>query len=472
VKVCPAVQQTDEHIPLITALEEGGDDPVPIVATLWTWLEERIADLASHRVKTAEIAAIAEQKEQYVGITDEVRESLQDDPLYGAAELLARVEQSLGPASWPLIGEAKAFNGEPVLVCWRESAFVETASGVDFNPTSREHPSLFTLAPRLVVSPLVVNQIKLQGERAKGLHWNAALGRLQEELASEEPQVSVHMDTLGLHGLSGWLQKPGALRGHFDKPKKDDLEATESAARKAVERASTPECASLLVLPELSAAESVLGAIKEELRDRPGSPSLTVVGLRHFVPADEEGEREAKYVNEAVILGPRGKELWRHRKLSYAGAAKGKGEYPPLVEDIRVGRTLRIIQTPIGNFAVVICLDCFAEKSEERLAKSPASILLIPSLSPSAKPHRDSLRQLVTRLWAIAFVCNRSPLVAKGHEIWNGYEARSFWVMALSDPEIPPAKIDERAAHPSFVFRMENRKRKNAEKGEKSERAK
>jgi predicted amidohydrolase len=394
----------------------------------------------------------------YSGLTEEVRRSLASDPVLGAAELLARIAHHLADIGWPLMQEAKAFNGEKVVVCWRDSEFVRKVTNLYEPPSTREHPSLTTLSPAIVVSPVRVHGFNLTTELAKGPVWEAALGPVQEQLASGNPKLSIHLDTLGPHGLTGWSQAEGDKRGHFAEFSASDLEACKQAAREAVQMASSPEVTSILVLPELAGDDSVVEAIRAELRkQKNGRPSLTIVGLRH-APADDGGGRLARFVNEAVILGPNGKELWRHRKLSVAGSVRGIAGYGSFIEDIQVGRNLNVIQTPFGNVAVVICLDTFAENVRMRLAGSPANVLLVPSLSTSVKPHRESLQHLVKHLWAIAFVCNRSPIRSEGPALWNGYKARSFWAIALCPPIVPPPKRDELKEHPSFVFELANPK--------------
>jgi predicted amidohydrolase len=448
-------EQQLEFEELVAALEREGDGAVPALAVLWTWLEPRLQDLGSRRVKGPEIVENAERKPAYTGLNEELRDSLRSDPVVGAAEMMARVAHGIAATGQPLMREARGFDGEAVLVSWGESELVRKASGIDFIPSTREHPSLTTLAPCLDVSPVDERGLLLKGRQARGLSWEAALNSLQEELATENPKLSVHLDTLGQHGLSGWSKPEGGLGGYFGEPDDADRKACEEAARAAVRRASEHDGAGLLVLPELAATDSVLAAIRAELRTARHPPALTVVGLRH-VEAEDPSQDCSNHLNEAVVLAPDGKELWRHRKLTEAGAVDGIGEYEPFIEDILLGETLAVFQTPIGNFAVVICLDSFAERARERLARSPANILLIPSLSESVMPHRVSLQQLVVRLAAIAFVCNRSPVKSEGDGLWNGKKARSFWVMVLSSPVIPPAKRGSELSSPSFVYTLKS----------------
>jgi Carbon-nitrogen hydrolase len=447
----------------IAALKRAGGDRVRVVAVLWTWLEENLPALGSYKLKAPEIVETVEKMAPYAGITTAMWESLEsDDAVMRAAELLASIEQSIDPA-WPLMVKAEGFGGE-VLVTLRESEFVSKASGVDEPPTAHEHPSLTTLAPTIVVSPLVVKGVSLDGRRANGRLWEAALNPLQRQLTEADPKIQVHLDTLGSHGLSGWVQ-PEGRRGHFGEMCEADREACVQAASEAVRRAAVRGTATILVFPELGVDETALTAIKDELgKLEDGRPCLTVVGLRHL-PADDDDPALADHVNEAVVLAPNGTELWRHRKLKAAGSTKPAGGYDELVEDIRPGDTLTVFQTAIGNLTVVICLDSFGEGARERLSESPANVILVPSLSKSAKPHRVSLNQIVNKLYAIAFVCNRSPYVAEGPAHWNGDEPRSFWALVLTGSIVPPAKVDPEKDHPSFVFDLADPKLKKVGRG-------
>jgi hypothetical protein len=192
------------------------------------------------------------------------------------------------------------------------------------------------------------------------------------------------------------------------------------------------------------------------------------VGLYHLTPDDEPdtdasllGDAKlAERVNEAVVLGPDGTELWRQRKLSRAeGPRPGSDER--YLEHIRLGKELKVIQTPIGIVSVVICLDVFADHLARRLASSPIDVLLIPSLSPKVERHRWALQRLVQTLWGIGFVCNRTP---DGR--WNGYEHRSFWAVHREAYHVPDELAE--TSHPSFVFKLAaERERRKAEKREK-----
>ena len=308
-----------------------------------------------------------------------------------------------------------------------------------------------------------MNGIRVKVLELDSNEWEAAQGVLLQGMnRSSGGNFRVHMDTMGIDGMSGVKIDPVGEVGGYDESEIDleDQERAIAAARDAVKRASG-ETPSVLLLPELAATNAVQEAIADELQQMAHPPALTIVGLYHadapdeiaFDPALVKREDLASKVNEAIVLGTSGEVLWRHRKLSSAQAeVKIKGKDQIYAEDIRLGSTLTVVPTPLGLVSVVICLDAFAPHVRERLASSPADVLFIPSLSPHVHRHRDSLRHLVQVLWGIAFVCNRAPALP-GEEAdegnWNSEENRSFWAMERR-PELPTPQ--EPGGHPSFVF--------------------
>jgi predicted amidohydrolase len=360
----------------------------------------------------------------------------------------------------PLLVPAQGFRGEDVLVSWRVSELVTRVNGAQYPPSALEHPSLTTLAPTLAVSPRLANGIVLEGLRPAGPSWRLVEQTLIQALDEGSPPLEIHLDPLGEHGTSGWECDRTLGVGIYDPARIDgeDEERCIAAARVAVSRAAGPS--SILLMPELAATPPVLAAIRAQLAAERDAPVLTVVGLYHL-PADADpglaslagGEELSDHVNEAVVLGPRGDVLWRHRKLTCAEGTMRKDE-PKLAEDIRLGDRLTVVPTPLGNLAVVICLDSFAPHVRDRLAKSPANVLLIPSLSPGVHRHRDSLQHLVQLLWAAAFVCNRSPHVDdEGVGAWNAAANRSFWTLQRNAPALLEEK--QTGEYPSFVFKLD-----------------
>jgi predicted amidohydrolase len=441
---------------LIHALRDAGEDRVRIIAGLWTWLDQHLTTLGSLREKIPAIRRAALGDPPFDRVGDDLYRELVEDAVPVAARLLARICRDLGPVRAPIAERSVGYDGAEVIVAWRSSELVGALSDNEFPPSAVEHPSLTTLAPTLLVSPVSLDGIELEITRPRGAAWGLVSAVLAASFSGEgEPSdFAIHLDALGAHGMSGWVSDEAAGVGHFDVAEIDvaDEQRCAEAAREAVREAAGP--ASILVLPELAATEAVATAIAEQLCDLADAPLLTVVGLYHAkVEEEEEGGRDARlspYVNEAVVYGPDGVELWRHRKLCCAEGEMVEGG-PSLCEDIRLGTRLTVVPTPIGNIAVLICLDAFADHARARIAASPADLLLVPSLSPTVHRHRNSLQHLVQLLFGTAFVCNRSPRRDLEATVWNAESNRSFWAIQRRPLTDPVHREDDH--HPSFVFR-------------------
>jgi predicted amidohydrolase len=172
----------------------------------------------------------------------------------------------------------------------------------------------------------------------------------------------------------------------------DDRRRTELA--RAVDAARRNKAA-VLVLPELSISHRDVAILGEILstHDHDDFPILTVAGVEH-VP------RGRSWINAAVILGPYGQLVAHHQKLS----RYGDDNY---VEQTETGTTLRILESPIGNLATLICLDVFNLTVQSVVSASHANVLLVPSLSPTTSAHeRTAFGYLASNL-AATFVSNR-----------------------------------------------------------------
>lgn len=416
-------------------LEAVGADTSAVVALLWTWLEAHLQDFGSLLEKPATLLAEALHLPDFEGVTAADLEVIAEAPVRGSALLLARIGLCYAGPPVAIFDPAKGFDGEDVYVCWRRSELVRRLGRYERPPSAQEHPSVSTLCPSLVVCPAVVEGIALSFPRVEGPEWDAVCRRLEHGLSEgERSTVCFHLDSLGEEGFSRWSAdgelKIGALREEDVEPA--EAEAARAATVAAV--ASAAGAANVLVMPELAATDAVLGAIGAELASLgPEAPALTVIG-RYHRPAVAGGEAAdpelANYVNEAVVLGPRGTVLWSHRKLTSAGGEVETADGTlHLLEDIRLGRTLAVLATPLGNLSVATCLDTFAAHSRRRIAEGPVNVLLVPSLSEKVNRHHDSLQQLVQVIWGVAFVCNRSPRPGANGSNWDEDDNRSFCVL-------------------------------------------
>jgi predicted amidohydrolase len=440
---------------LVAGLVAAGDDMPALIAILWTWLEEHIRELGSLREKPPAILAAAYRAPRFERLDDELRAWVEKEPLRNAAELLARIGHRFLRVAAPMVELRPGFDGEERMVAWRGAPLAKRLGG-EYPPSAQEHPSLATLAPTLVVSPIVLNQVELRTVSPEGPAWELAERILQRGVSGEsEATLEFHLDTLGPHGLSGLRPSPAFGVGRYDPDIVDpeDHERCIESAREGVRLAAGE--ASVLIMPELAATPAVLAAVKEEIAHSSSPPALTVIGLYHRRAPEPSASSSvvsatklADYVNEAVVLGPDGGELWRHRKLSSAEDQAGGKR---IVEDIRLGAELAIARTPLGNLSILLCLDAFAAHARDRVRASPANVLLVPSLSRKVARHVSSLQQLVQVIWGVAFVCNRSPVVKAGAPSnWNHDKNRSFWVLQRSPPR--PCVPGPDDGHPSFVI--------------------
>jgi predicted amidohydrolase len=165
--------------------------------------------------------------------------------------------------------------------------------------------------------------------------------------------------------------------------------------------------ATLLLLPELAIPSRTEKVITATLASHgiKGFPILTLFGCSHRKIAGCESS-----VNEAILLGPGGNEVFRYRKLTrYSGEVKTKTpeedvEIIPLAEQIETGKVLTVLECAFGNLAPVICLDLFGKAG--LLEISHANLLAVPSLSPKVSPHLSAAKTLMARNRACTFVAN------------------------------------------------------------------
>ncbi len=156
--------------------------------------------------------------------------------------------------------------------------------------------------------------------------------------------------------------------------------------------------ATVLVFPELTMPNIVGEKLASALRDHgpQGFPLLTVVGCCHE-PASSPG---GAVVNQAWLLGPDGRELHVHRKLSSYGVAG-------FSERLEVGQEITVLESPLGNLSVLICLDLLTPGIQSVGLRSHANLLLVPSLSRQTRAHQQAATRYQNSCLASTFVCNR-----------------------------------------------------------------
>lgn len=238
---------------------------------------------------------------------------------------------------------------------------------------------------------------------------------LDERLLAEQRRLSVM-----LWSLTAGVDYPDLDRVRAAPPppfvslrEPRDEEALAGEVARALD-AARRERATVLVLPELSITPGVLADVKRTLgghRVLEDHPVLTVLGLCH-VP--EPGGAD---VNEALVLGPDGLELHRHRKLApftMVGEA-------PCGERLLTGDAITVVESEIGNLLILICLDLFHLPAMAAIMKSHADALLVPSLSPATGAHETAAATFQASQLAATFVCNRWL------DGWRSGESASFF---------------------------------------------
>lgn len=171
------------------------------------------------------------------------------------------------------------------------------------------------------------------------------------------------------------------------------------AATAATMAAAAEREADVVVLPELALGPSSLASLQDQLRrSSRRHPALVVVGVTH-----EGSGAGPLVVNEAVLLDGDGRELLRHRKLVAFSTMDGSAGLTE--ERLDPGHSIGVLPTPVGNMAVLICKDLFADRPEAALRLGYVTWLLVPSLSRTTGPHRDRARQLRPRR-ITTVVCN------------------------------------------------------------------
>jgi len=193
----------------------------------------------------------------------------------------------------------------------------------------------------------------------------------------------------------------------------------------------------------LAVPETVERRIRDVLRSHGGDawPILTLFGCTHRPSGDGR-----QYVNEAILLGPDGRELHRHRKLSRYTADR------QFAEKIEVGNVLSILESPLGNLVPLVCLDLPHVGIRRLLEQTHGNFLLVPSLSRTTRAHASIARQLQASNRAATFVSNRCYDEAPSHEKPEG--TSFFRVPRKGDPEVAHFG-DGRTSSPYLLFELD-----------------
>ncbi len=462
---------------LLTALEESDGSPTAWVAILWTWLEPRIGELNSREEKLSaiRIRGIREPPERPDSEATLTMLKASSDLLGDAAKTLVLWERwicSQGGSGSIIGGPTPGVDGGSSFYLTRWSSWIPetlwsgTDRASDVPPAADYSPTVHILAPGLRLTPVSVDGISATFVQPETESGQRALTRAHSRFqgikaglpapdTGDAQCLVIHLAPLRENQTDGF--EPDYERNVFvygePAPEGAAMEQIRDNIETAIAIASDRN-AEILLLPEFSVPGSCVSFLQERLAAAEHAPAFTVAGLRH-IQADRPGpagqDPLSNWVNEAVVLGDDGSEIFRHRKMTSFRFAYGEAE---LEEDTQLGRRLAIIPTPIGDLAVVTCLDAFGS-TVERVRESPASLVLVPSLSPSVSPHEIALAEAVRWLWGAAFVCNRHPLTT-GDGSWLDERIRSFWTAALLNRCMPANQI---TGKPVFEFALSEDRR-------------
>lgn len=283
---CPAERDqtaTDSPERLLDRLTEAGDRTAAQVAVLWTWLERNRRALGSLGVQQEQLIERALDEPPFTELTPAHRELIERAPVPAAAQILAGIALRQTSVNWaPNVTSARGVDGEEVLVRWRNPALAGAMNDVGGGapPAAQQVPSLAAIAPRLSVSPRVIDGLRLQVHYPSGTGWEAAAAYLDQAMlngvldvhldplvnatapAEEDPEA--RFDPPLLSGSTGWRARDGFALLLDEQIDASDHASCIDAVTAAVREASGHH--SLLVLPELVATAGVVDAIAAEIR--------------------------------------------------------------------------------------------------------------------------------------------------------------------------------------------------------------
>jgi predicted amidohydrolase len=194
-----------------------------------------------------------------------------------------------------------------------------------------------------------------------------------------------------------------------------DRSDCESKLRKCIRRAARDRV-SVLVLPELSVTPGVLESVRTEIGG--DFPSIIVAGLGHHKIDDQ-------YVNKAIIVSKDGSVIHEQLKLTRVNGDAGW-------EVHQTGNQLTLSPSPWGLIATPICKDLFGPISQQSIAASGATLLLVPSLSPKTDDHETAAKLFRLKNLATTAVSNRWGI--SGQEMHPAL-GRSFVLVPGRRPE-------------------------------------
>ncbi len=388
---------------------------------LWTYYEPRLGDVENGlrsigvhplRLEPDPPPTVSLRPPAFAAVLGHLRsvvaESVQFDRT--ALAFVMSLDRALHRTSRAIEGDAYVGIDGRMCQLWRRNNFVADTyelRGDGVTWVADQGRFMAAYAPHVLVLPVErAGEIRVESRRLRELD-RFLDSRLWQERARGSLRImlwplTVHIDYPALDELSGTPPPFISLRD----PRNEGAlqEEVVSALSEAQRRHVT-----VLIFPELAIPPSVEATVKRFMANAGGEayPLLTVLPLCHARLSDEPLD-----VNEAVLLGPGGTDLFRHRKVSPFSV---RSEYP-CGERIRTGDMITVLESAIGNITLLICLDLFHERVRGAVGASHANLFLVPSLSGSTTAHRTRATDLGAVRLASTFVSNRHLVSARSRE--------------------------------------------------------
>ncbi len=205
--------------------------------------------------------------------------------------------------------------------------------------------------------------------------------------------------------------------GAFFTARPTDGAETEARLHAVLERAAQAGL-DILVFPELSLTERLLGQLRDGLATQTGDfPKLVVAGTLL-----DEGR------NVCPVLGPDGRTVWEQAKMNRFRILPDELPDAPQPiperggqEDIDISeRTIRIADLPFGRVAVLVCLDFILPETYSVLANMQVNCIIVPAMTPTT-------RRFETLAWAHAAASRATTIVCSAPNCPEfSSDARSF----------------------------------------------
>jgi predicted amidohydrolase len=191
----------------------------------------------------------------------------------------------------------------------------------------------------------------------------------------------------------------------------DDSRAVIDSVLRCLAEARADEV-TILVFPELCANLECQEAVLAYLRSNPPSwPALVVLGRLHDYHSCGDSGRSLR--NRAILISGAGEIVHTHDKSHpycvWPTPLQAQRERE-IAEDIDPGDEVAVLESPIGNILVLICLELFHKSVHGLVAKSHANLLLVPSFSHKTTAHQTAAKNFSALLGASTFVANHWPL--------------------------------------------------------------